>query len=1091
MGAATADGLGASTATVLFSDVVGSTEQRVALGDVRADALRRRHDEALTEVVDRHGGTVVKSLGDGLMATFVGASEGAAAAVDVHREIVRLNRQADDAERLAVRVGLSAGDVSWEDGDCHGTPVVTAARLCAEADGGQILCDDLVRGLARGRSELSFSLVGELELKGLGEPTVTYTIPWEAPAEYPVAPLPGALRPSAGELPYGGRDGARAELFDRWKEAVAASSSTVLIAGEPGIGKTRLTAELAREVQATGGVVALGRCDEYVQAPLAPWSEALRTLVGLLDDGALAVHAGALGRVVPELAGRADPTGAAGDPETERLRLYDAALAVVTEVSRTAPLLLVVDDAHWADAGSVALLRHLTGRLDPDAEVLVVVTFRDTDVDRQHALGAALSDLRRTPRTHQITLRGFDEDGIRSFLEAAGGHPLDRDEDDAFVRRLAAETEGNPFFITELLRHMVQTGLLVQDADGRWSGSVSVEEGGIPAGVRDLVGQRLAQFDEDLNELLRAGAVIGREFELSLLAEVVDRTEDDVVDAIDTVLATRLIEEVPDVYGVATFQHALVRQTLLEEVSTNRRVRLHRRIAEALERRPATPNSVLAHHFGEAAVAGVASKAVDYAVAAAYDAVKAFAVDDAFEMLAAAGEAIEALDEPDPATGARVMILEARLRHWSVEPDRAKSLALQAADVAREVDDPSLLAEAGQAYLGETGMWVTPGDPVGVAILEEALERLPADATAERARAAAARAFALLLAPGSEGFEAAQAALEQAEAAGETEAALRCHLGRAWTVLGCMPFDEAAGLVDESLEAARGAGYRTIETGVWYQRGRLHIAQGQFDEAERALVEANRFEGPMKGWSSLGFAATRALAEGRFDEAIELSERSYPLGTTIGETNEVVHRGRLLIVHRFRGDLAEAHREAESCRDSPLWAGSLTLIALTLAEGDIDATRRLLADYVEIFPLVPNLVRIYAMVNFGEAVFALGDTCGNDEAEAWFDTFTAGWAGGDATLRGSCPFALGLVRAGTGRLDEAVDLLRAGHAEHLRLGTHAIAARSGRFLGEVLLRRGRHDDVDDARGLLRETVELADRLGMTPTAEEAQAALDG
>ena len=189
-------GLTAGTATILFTDLVGSTELRSRLGDGVADELRRAHDQLLRAAVDEQGGTLVKGLGDGILAAFGAAADAVAAATAIQRAIDRANRRVDDARRLAVRVGLSAGDVSWEDGDCHGTPVVTAARLCDRAVGGQILVDDLVRGLARGRAEHSFRLVGELELKGLAEPVIAYEVPWE-PVVGDRAPLPALLLPVA------------------------------------------------------------------------------------------------------------------------------------------------------------------------------------------------------------------------------------------------------------------------------------------------------------------------------------------------------------------------------------------------------------------------------------------------------------------------------------------------------------------------------------------------------------------------------------------------------------------------------------------------------------------------------------------------------------------------------------------------------------------------------------------------------------------------------------------------------------------------------------------------------------------------------
>ena len=199
------------------------------------------------------------------------------AAHEIQRSIDRANRQARDDRRIEVRVGISAGDVSWEDGDCHGTPVVTAARLCDSAEGGQILCDDLVRGLARGHTELSFVLVGEIELKGLPEAGHHVRGARGPPMISAAAPLPAPLRRQAGELPFAAREDERLRLTEAWKRAQVDRATTVLLAGEPGIGKTRLASELARQAHEEGALVVLGRCDEHVAAPHAPWTELLRS----------------------------------------------------------------------------------------------------------------------------------------------------------------------------------------------------------------------------------------------------------------------------------------------------------------------------------------------------------------------------------------------------------------------------------------------------------------------------------------------------------------------------------------------------------------------------------------------------------------------------------------------------------------------------------------------------------------------------------------------------------------------------------------------------------------------------------------------
>ena len=239
----TADGRG--TATVLFTDIVGSTELRVRAGDLVADELFVRFERLLGQLAVAHDGTVVKGLGDGIMATFNRSADGVLAAMEMQRATHREGRRAVDDRRVEIRVGISAGDVTWKDADCHGTPVVTASRLCAAAAGGQILCDDLVRGLGRGNADLTFRIVGELQLKGLPEPVVVFTVPWEQTAD-DAAELPAPLRALEDELPFAGRDSERLRLTDVWKQAQVEGTSVALVSGEPGVGKTRLAAEVAR-----------------------------------------------------------------------------------------------------------------------------------------------------------------------------------------------------------------------------------------------------------------------------------------------------------------------------------------------------------------------------------------------------------------------------------------------------------------------------------------------------------------------------------------------------------------------------------------------------------------------------------------------------------------------------------------------------------------------------------------------------------------------------------------------------------------------------------------------------------------------------
>ncbi len=609
---------GPALAAILFTDIVGSTALRSELGEDAADDLRRAHEADLTTAVDHHQGRMVKTLGDGVMAVFAGVADAVAAA--------EAAQQATDARRrpgrpvLAIRVGISAGDVVEEDGDCHGTPVIEAARLCAEAEADQILCSAPVQWLSRGRGDHTFLPVGELALKGLPEPVPALEVVWvpAGSSRCRVRPARGARRGSPIPLRGPGRRaGGAAYRLEASRHR--RGRRVVLLAGEPGVGKTRLAGQVARAAHDDGAPVLFGRCDEDLGVPFQPFVEALRQQVGLLGgddlDGRLGEHPGELARLVPDVAVRWPAVGSptTADPETERYRLFEAVTSWLAAASADQGLVLVLDDLHWAGRPTLLLVRHLIRT--PDAlRLLVIGTYRDTDLDRSHPLAEVLADLRREPGVERLALRGLDPDGVASFLEAAGGQALD-EPGQVLAAAIAQETEGNPFFVGEVLSHLVESGALYVE-DGRWTSNRTIEEMGIPEGVRDVIGRRLSRLSDLTNDVLTRASVIGQVIELAVLVAVCDEDEDAVLDALEEAVGAGLVRESDEVFG-HRFAHALVRTTLYEELPTVRRVRLHARVGEAIETVHAARlderAADLAHHFAEAAAGGGVERAIGYA----------------------------------------------------------------------------------------------------------------------------------------------------------------------------------------------------------------------------------------------------------------------------------------------------------------------------------------------------------------------------------------------------------------------------------------------------------------------------------------------
>ena len=346
---------------------------------------------------------------------------------------------------------------------------------------------------------------------------------------------------------------------------------------------------------------------------LQPFVEALEALL-LARDPILAVlgrHAGEMARLVPALPQQMptlDPP-LKSDPETERYRLFDAVAAWLAALSTQTPVLLVLDDLHWAEKPTLLLLRHVVRSPEP-MRLLVVGTYRDTDLDRSHPLGEVLADLRRVALSSAPALGGLDVAGITELMANAAGDRMDlRIVELAQV--LWSETEGNPFFVQEILLSLVESGRLVQ-RDGVWTTDLEIAELGIPEGVREVVGRRLSRLSEAANTVLSIASVVGQAMDVDVLVAVSALPEDAVIDALDEASSAALLRE--SASGTYEFTHALVRSTLYDELSATRRTRRHRQIGEFLEAHGGDAAS-LAYHFRRSGSSDL--RALDYASAAA------------------------------------------------------------------------------------------------------------------------------------------------------------------------------------------------------------------------------------------------------------------------------------------------------------------------------------------------------------------------------------------------------------------------------------------------------------------------------------------
>ncbi|NHC44848.1 ATP-binding protein [Motilibacter aurantiacus] len=462
-----------------------------------------------------------------------------------------------------------------------------------------------------------------------------------APAAEP-APGPAPASPHAPGVLVGRADELVA-LTGALSAAAGGSPRTVVLVGEAGIGKTRLAEEAAAVGAADGAVVAWGRCWEHEGAPaLWPWAQALQSLAESVGPevtrAALAGRAADVAQVVPGLRPLVDePATDAPSPDVARVRLYDAVAAFLTVLGRDRPLLLVLEDLHWGDAASRQLAEYVAATLR-DTRVAVVVTVRLPNDSRDPQSARMLAELARGAGTLRLDLAGLAASDVEAYVAAASGSEVPPGVADAIRGR----TDGNPFYIAELVRALTTEGTLASPA-----------EAAVPGTVRDVITSRLRALGPEEGELLRAVAVTGRAFDLALLQEVTGLADADLDDRLDRATAAGIFVSEPDHPGRYRFAHALVQETLLEQTGPARRARLHARAGAALERRHADDLAghaeELAHHFRAAGSAATAPQAVRYSLLAAESARSRWAYEDAEQHLRAAIVAAQLLPPGDRA----------------------------------------------------------------------------------------------------------------------------------------------------------------------------------------------------------------------------------------------------------------------------------------------------------------------------------------------------------------------------------------------------------------------------------------------------------
>jgi len=619
--------------TLLFTDVVGSTKLLDRLGDDAAEEVQRRHFTLLRRALADAGGSEVKNLGDGLMASFSSPLDALGCAVAMQRAVAEANRS-DPAVAVQVRIGLHAGETIADDGDYFGTAVVVAKRLCDRAAAGQILAGDLLRVLVGSRGGFRFTPAGHLTLKGLTEPLAAVVVEWESASAQPTPPAPPPAvaprrRSNRGVPRLVGREQELARLDAEFDRARAGELRCVLITSEPGLGKTRLADEFAGRHCPAAHVVAARAYPLGGTLAFSLWAEALEpALAALSPDDAVRLCGGFADDLAGLLHSVAAVRGLAPGGEPPRLRLIEGLARVLDGLGNDRPVIAVLDDVHLADPSSWDVLRHLARRL-PDLPLLVIAIARPAELAGNDVAAQVLLELEQDGGLTRMELGPLSRTGLAALAEAL----IERPPPPALVDWLEERTRGNALFVNGLVRALLEEG-----ADLTAPG---LER--LPESLTERVISRVKSTTEAERTTLELIAVLGRPAKLGDLGAITGRGLEELAPILAALVAIRAVtEEERGRDLIYEIHHPLVRDIIYQAMGGARRRLLHRDVAAALSRQGRTAEA--ARHFARCADVGDAD-----AIDALRDAVRQAEGREAYrEALELLGELGELLPSGDP-----------------------------------------------------------------------------------------------------------------------------------------------------------------------------------------------------------------------------------------------------------------------------------------------------------------------------------------------------------------------------------------------------------------------------------------------------------
>ena len=1093
-------------AAILAADIAGYSLLMGADEEGTLGALKAIRRELADPKIEEYRGRIVKTTGDGLLVEFASVVDAVRCAVEIQQAMAERNVDAPRDKRIEFRIGINLGDVILDEGDIYGDGVNLAARLEALAEPGEICVSRVVRDEVRDKLDISFEDGGAQRVKNIARPVHVYRVPIAGHVPAPAGRTTDTVSegPPAGSLAappadkFVGRQRELELLQGAFEEACAGRGCMVMLAGEPGIGKTRTAQELASRAAGREVAVLWGRCHEESGAPpYWPWVQVIRALLRDTDRDVLAglgAAASDIANIVPEirdLLPGLERSAPLGDPSEARFRMFESIRRLFAGLCRSRTLLIVLDNLHWADAPSLRLLEFLAPEL-AESRILLVGTYRATELSRHHPLSNALGGLARVAHFSRLNLAGLSEEEVQAFVAAAW-----TTAPAGLAKALHIQTEGNPLFLREIVRFLEQRGAL---GDAPFPSTMR-----IPEGITEAIGRRLNLLSAGCNEVLALASVIGRDFAWEVLLRAgAPLTEDMLLEALDEAVAAHIVEETAA--GRYQFTHNLIRMTLYDELRIARRRQFHRAVGNAIEAvyraYPDQSLPELARHFQASGHDADVDKAIDYAVRAGCRADALLAFEDAVQFFRTALDSIEQRTEPDQAMRCRLLFLLGEAQRKSGNIASALSTLCETAKAASRLGLPDVLADAALAY--EQAAWRNSSspDPSPGALLREAFRQVPETERALRARLTGALGRALLYA-NAEAEARAQVAksIAMAREVGDP-AVLAANLSHLYD-FSWKPesIEELLGCATEMLAAAQRSGDPEMVHYAHAWRLNHYLELGNMQAAAAELDALNRMDArlrqPTDSLTLRGYHIMMALLRGEFAEA----ERQILEATALRRPTELSVHGeqlsmQIFTLRREQGQLAGLQPVVSAFlrqhASAGVWRPGLALVYLELGQrGEARAEYEKMA--ADDFAALPRDGRWhYCLVYLTELCAALGDAA---RAATLFRLLLP-YAGRNILLGagiaccGSADRYLGLLSTVIARWPEAQEHFEAALAMNERIGARVTLAHTQHDYAAMLLTRGEAGHRERAISLLQSSLESAREIGMRALEEGVAKRLD-